>query len=131
MKTLIQIVVAFVLLTGAVQGGRAAVKHYSFVDAIQEAMLFAGSRNEDQIAEKVLELAGDYQIPLDPNKVTVERLPYQINIEAPYTDQVNLLPGVYTRSWDFDTTVHVRLLEDTRPRGVAPRGKGPRPGRVR
>ena len=59
MKTIFQIVVAFTLLTGAVQGGRAAVKHYSFVDAIQEAMLFAGSRNEDQIADKVIELAGD------------------------------------------------------------------------
>jgi hypothetical protein len=127
MKTIIQLAVAFTLITGAVQGGRAAIKHYSFVDAIQEAMLFASSRNEEQIAEKVMELAGDYQIPLDPAKLSVERLPYQINIQAPYTDQVNLLPGVYTRTWDFETSVHVRLLEDTRPRGVAPRGK--RPGR--
>jgi hypothetical protein len=125
MKTIIQIAVAFTLLTGAVQGGRAAVKHYSFVDAIQEAMLFAGGRTEDQIADKVMQLAGDYQIPLDPEKVSVERLPYEINIEAPYTDTVNLLPGFYTRRWDFDTSVHVRLLEDTRPRGVAPRGKKP------
>jgi hypothetical protein len=125
MKTIIQIAVAFTLLTGAVQGGRAAVKHYSFVDAIQEAMLCAGGRTEDQIADKVMQLAGDYQIPLDPEKVSVERLPYEINIEAPYTDTVNLLPGFYTRRWDFDTSVHVRLLEDTRPRGVAPRGKKP------
>ena len=125
MKTILQLVVAAALITGAVQGGRAAVKHYSFVDAIQEAMLFASSRNEEQIAEKVLELASEYEIPLDPGKVTVERLPYQINIEAPYTDLVNLLPGVYTRTWDFDTSVHVRLLEDTRPRGVAKRGKKP------
>ena len=82
MKTIIQIAVAFTLLTGAVQGGRAAVKHYSFVDAVQEAMLFAGSRTEDQIADKVMQLAGDYQIPLDPEKVSVERLPYQINTSA-------------------------------------------------
>lgn len=129
MKTILQLVVALTLITGAVQGGRAAVKHYAFVDAIQEALLFASSRNEEQIAEKVLELANEHEIPLDPQQVTVERLPYQINIEAPYTDQVNLLPGVYTRTWDFETSVHVRLLEDTRPRGIAKRGKKPQPRR--
>ena len=73
----------------------------------------------------MLEIANDFEIPLDPNKLSVERMPYQIHIEAPYTDEVNLLPGVYKRTWDFQTSVHVRLLEDTRPRGVAPRGKPP------
>ena len=125
MKTIIQIAVALVLLTGAVQAGRAAVKHYSFVDAVQEAMLFAGSRTEEQIAERVMEIAGDHEIPLDPENLTVERQPYQINIEAPYTDRVDLLPGVYARSWDFEASVHVRLLEDTRPRRPAPRGQAP------
>jgi hypothetical protein len=125
MKTIIQIAVAAILLTGSVQGGRAAFKHYQFVDAIQEAMLFAGSRTESQIADRVLQLAGDHQIPLEPGNVSVQRAPYTITIDAPYTDTVNVLPGVYSRNWDFETKVHVRLLEDTRPRGTAPRGKSP------
>jgi len=123
MKTIIQLAIALTLLTGAVQGGRAAVKHYSFVDAVQEAMLFASSRTEDQIADKVMEIAGDYQIPLDPNRLSVQRLPFQIDIEAPYTEQVNLLPGIYSRPWDFTAAVHVRLLEDTRPRTPTPRAR--------
>lgn len=126
MKTIIQLAIALTLLTGAVQGGRAAVKHYSFVDAVQEAMLFASSRTEDQIADKVMEIAGDYQIPLDPNRLSVQRLPFQIDIEAPYTEQVNLLPGIYSRPWDFTAAVHVRLLEDTRPRIPTPRAQRPR-----
>lgn len=125
MKTIIQIAVAFVLLTATVQASRAAIKHYAFVDAVQEAMLFAGSRTEEQIAERVLEIAGDHQIPLDPENLTVERQPYLIIIDAPYGDTVDLLPGVYARHWDFETSVNVRLLEDTRPRGTAPRGKSP------
>ena len=125
MKTIIQIAVAAVLLTASVQGGRAALKHYQFVDAIQEAMLFASSRTEDQIADRVMELATDHQIPLEPAQLTVQREPYQIIIDAPYTDTVNVLPGVYSRNWDFETKVHVRLLEDHRPRGTAQRGKRP------
>lgn len=123
MKTIFQIGVAAILLTASVQGGRAAFKHYQFVDAIQEAMLFAGSRTEDQIADRVMELAGDHQIPLDPGNISVQRAPYLITIDAPYTDTVNVLPGVYSRPWDFETKVNVRLLEDTRPRGTAARGK--------
>ena len=73
MKTIIQIAVAAILLTASVQGGRAAFKHYQFVDAIQEAMLFAGSRTEEQIADRVIELAGDHQIPLEPGNVSVQR----------------------------------------------------------
>ena len=126
MKTIFQIGVALILLTASVQGGRAAFKHYQFVDAIQEAMLFAGSRTEDQIADRVMELAGDYEIPLEPGNVSVERAPYQITIDAPYTDTVNILPGVYSRPWDFDTQVNVRLLEDTRPRGKAANPSGHR-----
>jgi hypothetical protein len=125
MKTIIQIAVAAILLIASVQGGRAALKHYQFVDAIQEAMLFASSRTEDQIADRVMELATDHQIPLEPANLVVQREPYQIIIDAPYTDTVNVLPGFYTRSWDFETKVQVRLLEDHRPRPPAQRGKRP------
>jgi hypothetical protein len=123
MKSIIKIALGLVLVTAAFQGGRAALKHYTFVDALQETMLFGSSRNEAQIADKVIELAAEYEIPLDPDLMSVRREPFLITIEAPYTDTVNLLPGFYSRKWDFDASVSVRLLEDTRPRGTAPRGK--------
>ena len=123
MKNIIKILLGLVLVTVAVQGGKAALKHYTFVDALQEAMLFGSSRNETQIAEKVMQLAGDYQIPLDPDLVSVTREPFLITIDAPYTDTVNLLPGFYSRTWDFDASVSVRLLEDTRPRGTTRGGR--------
>ena len=123
MKSIIKIALALVLLTATVQGGRAALKHYTFVDTLQEAMLFGGRLNEAQIADKVMELAADQDIPLDPDQLTVKRDPFLITIDAPYTDTVNLLPGFYSRTWDFDASVSVRLLEDTRPRGPAPRNR--------
>jgi hypothetical protein len=121
MKSIIKIALGFVLVTAAFQGARAALKHYTFVDALQESMLFGSSRNEAQITEKVIELAAEYEIPLDPDLLSVTRDPFLITIEAPYTDTVNLLPGFYARKWDFDASVSVRLLEDTRPRAPSPR----------
>jgi hypothetical protein len=126
MKTLLKIGVALILVTMAVQGARAALKHYTFVDTLREAMLFAGSRSEDELADRVMQLADDNQVPLDPATVTVRREPFVVVVHAPYTDRVDLLPGLYSRAWDFDASVNVRLLEDTRPRGPAvPRRRKP------
>ena len=122
MKTILKIAAAMILITATVQGGRAALKHYTFVDTLQESMLFGGSLNEEQIAERVIKLAADHEIPMEPDLMTVKRDPFLITIDVPYTDTVDLLPGFYSRSWDFDASVSVRLLEDTRPRGIAPRG---------
>lgn len=128
MKTIIKIALAAVLLTATVQGGRAALKHYTFVDAVQESLIFASSRTEEQLAEHVLQLAAEHAIPIDPANLTVRREPFLIEVDAPYTDTVNLLPGFYTYAWNFDTSVSVRLLEDTRPRGrgTGSRGQGRR-----
>jgi hypothetical protein len=122
MSTILKIAAALILITATVQGGRAALKHYTFVDSLQESMLFGGSLNEDQIAERVIELAADHEIPLDPALMMVKRDPFLITIEAPYTDTVHLLPGFYSRPWDFEASVTVRLLEDTRRRGTAQGG---------
>jgi hypothetical protein len=120
LKTTIQILIAAILLTATVQAGRAALKHYMFVDALQEALLFAGSRTEQEVADRVMEMAGAHEVPIDPDTLLVTREPYLIQIEAPYTETVHLLPGVYDYAWDFDASVSVRLLEDTRPRSRAP-----------
>ena len=120
MKSIIKIALALAVATAAVQGGRAALKHYTFVDRLQEAMLFGGRLTETQIADRVMELAADAGIPLDPEQLTVRREPFLITIDAPYTETVDLLPGFYSRRWDFDASVSVRLLEDTRPRTRTP-----------
>ncbi|HQZ38144.1 MAG: hypothetical protein IT180_05220 [Acidobacteria bacterium] len=123
MTTIIKIALAAVLLTATVQAGRAAIKHYAFVDEVQESLIFASSRNEQQVADRVLEIAAAHAIPLDPENLAVRREAFLIEVNAPYTDTVNLLPGFFTYPWNFEASASVRLLEDTRPRGVAPRGK--------
>ncbi|MDH4066790.1 MAG: hypothetical protein OEW19_20510, partial [Acidobacteriota bacterium] len=99
------------------------VKHYTFVDDVQESLIFASSRNEEEVADRVLEIAAAHEIPLDPANLAVRREAFLIEVNAPYTDTVNLLPGVYTLPWDFEATASVRLLEDTRPRGTGSRGR--------
>ncbi|MCC7125272.1 MAG: hypothetical protein IT178_10520 [Acidobacteria bacterium] len=117
MKTIVKIALALVVLTATVQAGRAAIKHYAFVDAVQEAMLFAGSQTEDQLADHVLALASEHEIPLQPGDVAVRREAYLVAVTGTYRETVELIPGVYSRPWDFSIDTSTRLLEDTRPRG--------------
>jgi hypothetical protein len=115
MKTIIKLVITAMVLTATFQASRAAIRHYSFVDALQEALLFAGSKTEEDVAEQVLLIAGDHEIPLEPPSVAVRREQYLVVVDAPYVATIDLLPGIYQHDWSFDTSVSVRLLQDTRP----------------
>src|SRR5262245_47388052 len=97
MKTLIKLLLAAIVLTATVQASRAAIRHYSFVDALQEAMLFAGSRTEEELADRVMELAGDHGVPLEPESVSVRREAFLVVVQAPYSADIDLLPGIYKR----------------------------------
>jgi hypothetical protein len=121
MKTIIKLAVTAVVLTVLFQATRAAIHHYVFVDALQEALLFAGNRTEDELVDRVMEIAFDHEIPLDVGNVSVRREPFLVVVNANYTADINLLPGVYRRDWPFEASVSVRLLEDTRPRSRTPR----------
>ena len=118
MKTIIKLVAVVALLTATFQASRAAIRHYTFVDALQEALLFAGGKTEDEVAEQVLQIAGDHEIPLEPERIAVRRESYLVVVDAPYVATINLLPGFYEHDWSFDTSVSVRLLNDTRPSGA-------------
>ncbi len=115
MKTILKLVIVAIVLTATFQASRAAIRHYTFVDALQEALLFAGSKTEDEVADQVVQIAGHNEIPLDPENVAVRREQYLVVVEAPYVATIDLLPGVYTHDWSFDASVSVRLLQDTRP----------------
>lgn len=120
MKTILKLAIAAVIIVATVQTGRAAIKHYSFIDALQESMLFVGSRSEDELAQRVLEISSDHRIPLDPANLSVRREAFLVAIDGTYTETVDVLPGVYSRPWEFDINVSVRQLEDTRPRARTP-----------
>jgi hypothetical protein len=121
MQTILKLALGALLILGTVQAGRAAIKHYAFVDAIQEAMLFVGSRTEEELVDRVMEIAGDHEVPLEYENITVRREAFQVLVDGTYTETIELIPRIWSRPWDFTIDVDVRLLEDTRPRQPAQR----------
>jgi hypothetical protein len=109
LKRVIQLVIAAVVIYAGWHAGVAYFHYYQFTDSIGELALFAGSSTADQLKERVVQLAAQYQVPLDPGAITVHTDPEVTQITAPYTERVKLLPN-YVYEWKLEpkaSVVHV------------------------
>ena len=90
---------------------------HQFKDAVAEAALFSKDRSEHEIIERVMELAAQYQIPLEREAVQVTKDRSKTYINLVYEEQIEWVPG-YSRPMPFNVAVegwHVRP-----PTGVDP-----------
>jgi hypothetical protein len=75
--------------------------HYrEFQDGVRDTALFAEGKSDDALRDRVMQLATDNDVPLDPDDITIERAAGRTTITALYTTTVKILPG-YTRQFDF------------------------------
>jgi hypothetical protein len=79
----------------------AYTSHYKFKDAVQQATLFGNDKSVEQIKNRVLALASDYDVPLGERDVTVRRDQLHTFVDGAYTKSLDLLPG-YSRPWTFE-----------------------------
>lgn len=105
-KRVVELLIGAALVYAAWHTVPAYLHYYQFNDAIGELALFAGDRPEEELRQRVMKLAADYQIPLDPEVVVVTTSRESTRIEAPYTERVKLLPN-YTYDWQFEPKANV------------------------
>lgn len=107
-----RIISLLVFLALANAGGRIAFAYFhdqQFKDAVRELALFAGqppAKTDDVLRGKVMELAQQNQIPLDPYYIEISRqvLPgigEKVTIKTSYAVMLALAPG-YQRRFDFE-----------------------------
>jgi hypothetical protein len=111
MKTLFKLLIAALVINATFQASRAYLANYQFEDDMQQAALFAGPRpNAAQVLNRVLEQAEERGIPLskDDVEVTIDRA--NLNITATWSQEVQLVPGLYRRTFVFQPSVNARLL---------------------
>jgi hypothetical protein len=109
MRTIVKLVVVGLILNGAYRVGAAYWDHYAFEDATRDAAQFSSLATEREIAQHVIALAAEHDISIEPESVTIEKIPRRITIDGEYTRDVELVPR-YTRPWDFSFHVVVLTL---------------------
>ena len=105
MKTIIKLVVAAVIINGAVRVGMAYANFYQLKDAAQQLVTFGAQASLADIQNQMVAKATALNVPLDPANVDVERAGQQTTLTTQYTQGVQVFPN-YTYPIDFQISVN-------------------------
>jgi hypothetical protein len=93
LKRLVELVIAAAIFYAAWHAGVVYLHYFQFQDGLEETARFGRGRTEAQLRERVVQLAAEHQIPLDPGTVLVQTDNNATRIRAPYIARVQLLPN--------------------------------------
>jgi hypothetical protein len=110
MSTFIKLAVTALVLNACVQAGRSAWTFYQFDDAVQQAVLFSARETPTQLRNRILAVADEHQVPLDPETLDVEFVQTQARVKGSYTDGVKLVPGAYVYQWTHNLDLDIRRV---------------------
>ena len=108
-KKIVSLIVFVLIVNAGVRLGMMYYHDQTFKDAVREFALFAGTppaKPNEVVLAKVMQLAQDNSIPLDPDYVEISRnssagLGEKVTVKFRYAVNVQLVPG-YMRRFDFD-----------------------------
>ena len=118
MKTLLKLVVVALVANATWRVGSAYVTFYRFKDAVQTVTQFRGEKSDYQVRRRILELAGDFDVPISDEALSIRQDSNHTYVDASYTRPVDLLPG-YTYPWPF--TIHTDTLSLTGSLSAVPK----------
>jgi hypothetical protein len=104
MKTIIKLIIAALIVHATWRAGMVYFRFYQFKDGVQQTAQFSGTRSEQDLHGRVLELAREFQVPLDADRVTVRRQDNRTVINATYDERIELLPR-YFYPWQLRVNV--------------------------
>lgn len=111
MKTIAKILAALLVLNGAIQAGRSAMAFYQFEDAARQVAQFGAALSEGEIHERILLLAGEQGIPIEPGDLAVTRDGLRTFVTGAYVDEIPLLPRLYTHPYTWTIDIEVLSVE--------------------
>jgi sulfur relay (sulfurtransferase) complex TusBCD TusD component (DsrE family) len=110
LKTLIELLIAALVLHGCVTMGGAVWRNFTFKDAVEQETRFAGTAPTEALHQRIMELAEAHEVPLEPVNVVVERRGVETVVATKYTETVPLAFGFYPREHLFEFEVRARVL---------------------
>ena len=80
--------------------------HYRFKDSVTSTAQFGGQKSESQLRGRILELAGEFDVPVTDENLSIRRDAHRTIVETSYKRPVELVPG-YKYEWPFTMYVAV------------------------
>jgi hypothetical protein len=109
MKTLIKLLVAAAIVYASWKGGSAYMRFYQLKDAAQDTALFGAAKSTDEIRNSVFEAANNLNLPVDPDKIIVRRVPNHTYVTTSYVEKIEILPSFFY-PWEFKLDIDVLTM---------------------
>jgi hypothetical protein len=116
-KGLLKLALVALIANAAWHIGTAYLAFYKFKDAVQETTQFDSERSDEQLRQRILELASDYDVPIAADGFTVQRSDYHTIVDGAFTRKIDVLPG-YAYPWSF--SFHTDTFVVPGAKGAAP-----------
>ena len=113
-RLIVKLAIATLIANASWRAGSAYMTFYRFKDAVTAAAQFGKGRSDDDLRQRVLELASNYDVPLAEDAVTVRRQDNHTLVNASYTQPIDLLPG-YRYQWPFTFNIDTFTVTPVRP----------------
>ena len=105
-KTVIKLAIAALVVHACWRSTEVVMRYSKFKDAVHETVLFSSSKSDGQVQARVLELAQEFEVPVQPESVTIRHVENRTIVHAAYTDKIELLPTKFY-PWEFNVDVDV------------------------
>jgi hypothetical protein len=105
-KTILKIAVAALVVHACWRSSIVVLRYMKFKDAVHETLLFSASKGDSQVQARVLELARQLDVPVQPETISIRHVDNRTIIETAYTDQIELIPTKFY-PWQFKVNVEV------------------------
>jgi hypothetical protein len=109
MRTLLKLVVVALIANAVWHLFGAYYPNYKFQDAVEYAAQNGASLTQEQLRDKVVELASQFDVPLTAEQVNVARQNTHTTVDLSYKRQIELVPG-FKPEWPFSIHVDVVIL---------------------
>lgn len=103
-KALIKLAIVVLLANAIWRVGSAYLAYYRFKDAVTEVAINSRNKTDDELRQKVMALAEQYDQPLAEDALAIRHEENQTVIDASYIEPVAVFPG-YEYKWAFSFSV--------------------------
>ena len=117
-KTLLKLAIVALVANAAWHAWGAYAAHFKFKDAVQEASQFGGDKSVDELRERVMYLAGQYDVPITESDFTITRHESDTIIDGAYTRPVEIAPG-FVYQWPFTWHVDTFSVKPAKPEDLS------------
>jgi hypothetical protein len=117
MKSIIKLLIAALIANATWRIGTEYLSYYKFKDSVREFTQHRASKNESQIRDRIMELAGQYDIPLGDQSLTITHVNNHTVVDGSYVKPIDVVP-TFRYNWPFQFHIDTFVVD---PEAVFPR----------